>query len=603
MKSNSGFVNPWNVALRARKKFGAGLMFVMGIAGVLAMFTGAVGLGAVNHLHNVRAEGEIDQARFAATGGIQAALARLSRPRHWPTASEPWGDGNVSSDVDFNYDPDVTKLRSASNPTLLAEVRIYNNTANAFHRCTQGPDGVPIPNDRILVISSGIYNDGARREATTVSALVKPSGVSFDKAMFGNSEVKVLGSLVDCVDSSVAGWTPAAYTPYDMVANPVTGASIASNNNLLNSIELDGASKVDGNINSGPNSVLGAITYLGALVTGSDGSLASAKDNNKVFAPATGTTTLSPGDANYTGPATVLTLNGGSYTVGGDLNLSGGMSVVVTAPTTIYVSKNVNITGGTKLNITGKPSDLQIYSSGSSTNSIEIKDSQGSFLMAGAELTAHIDNSEVFGAVVANKVKAENNTKLHYDKALAGKFFGSTDWTTDSFLGRGSIKTLTVTPPAGGPPSDPMAASASSSSTGGTTGGASGTTTGTTTGSTTSGTTTGTTTGSTTSGTTTGTTTGSTTSGTTTGTTTGSTTSGTITGTTTGSTTSGTTTGTTTGSTTSGTTTGTTTGSTTSGTTTGTTTGSTTSGGTGWDYEKKICCRDFSCGPPRCMLW
>jgi hypothetical protein len=601
MKTNSGFVNPWNVALRARKKFGAGLMFVMGIAGVLAMFTGAVGLGAVNHLHNVRAEGEIDQARFAATGGIQAALARLSRPRHWPTASEPWGDGNVSSDVDFNYDPDVTKLRSASNPTLLAEVRIYNNTANAFHRCTQGPDGVPIPNDRILVISSGIYNDGVRREATTVSALVKPSGVSFDKAMFGNSEVKVLGSLVDCVDSSVAGWTPATYTPYDMVTNPVTGASIASNNNLLNSIELDGASKVDGNINSGPNSVLGAITYLGALVTGSDGSLASAKDNNKVFAPATGTTSLSAGDANYTGPATILTLNGGSYTVGGDLNLSGGMSVVVTAPTTIYVSKNVNITGGTKLNITGKPSDLQIYSSGSSTNSIEIKDSQGSFLMAGAELTAHIDNSEVFGAVVANKVKAENNTKLHYDKALAGSFFGSTDWTTDSFLGRGSIKTVTVTPPPGGPPSDPMAASATGGTSGGTTGGTSGATSGT------SGTTTGTsgTSGTTTgtSGTTSGTTMASATtgtSGTTSGTTTG--TSGTTSGTTMGS---GTTSGTTTG--TSGTTSGTTTGTsgTTSGTTTGTsgTTSGTTTGGTGWAKEKKLCCRDFSCGPPRCMLW
>ncbi len=530
---------------------GNAVFLILAICGVLAIFTGAVGLGAVNNMRGTSQSSMDDQARFIAAAGVQAALARLSEPRVWPSPATPNGQGDVWSIADYNYERDHLGLWSTTSPGLHADVSVYNNTPGAFHRSSTGPDGTAIPPGRILIISSGIFDDGrGARQSTTVAALAKPAGVVFDKAAFGADKVSILDSLVDCVDSGVAGWTPASYAPYDLTVDAVRGATVASNNNISDSIVFNGGSQVDGDVMSGPSSALGAIGYYGATITGVDGTLTSAKDTNTLIAPASATPLGGGGDVNYN--AGVSTLSAGTYHISGDLNLSPGAELTLTGPTVIFVDGDLAVDGAI-LNMDRKPSDLQIFLTGGPSTVADFVGSQGSLLIAGADVEANISDSELFGAVLGNEVSIQNSS-LHYDQAVATTQLGSSNWTTDSFINHATTRVATITPPSGGPPSDPLASTTGSGGSGSGSGTGSSTSSGT---------------GSGSSGT--GSTSGS-----------GSGTSGTGGSSTSGTGTSGTTS---------------TSGTGTSGTT------SSSGGGTGGTGHKSLCCLDYSCGPPKCMIY
>ena len=431
---------------------GSGLLLILAVCGIIAIFTGAVGLGAVGNLKSMSNESQDDQARFIATAGVQAALARLSEPRSWPTADSPSAQGNVWSCVDYNYEEDHLGLWSTTNPNLHAQVLVYNNTSEAFHRTPQGPDQIDIPSGRVLIISTGIVDgdDRGSRQSTTVAALAKSAGVSFDEAAFGNSKVQIQGTRIDSVDSRAAGWTPASYAPYDLNVASTKNATVASNNHRHDSVTFDSSSEVDGNVYSGPNSTMGAIGYYGATVTGSDGTLASLKELNNLLPP---TDAAELGNGGITYGAGVTTLPAGTYKVAGDLNFLSGSELNVTGPTILYVEGNVSATGA-KLNITGNPSNLQIYVTGGSSSSVTLDSIESSALLSAPESEVSLTNSEHFGAVIAERFQA-NSSQLHYDIAVRGVPQGSSAWVYDSFINRATTKQLAVTPPAGGPPADP----------------------------------------------------------------------------------------------------------------------------------------------------
>lgn len=426
---------------------------VLAICGVLAILTGAVMTGVLGNLRSASGESADDQARYIAQAGVQAALARLSRPRNWPSAAQPKGEGNVWSTVDYNYEEDHLGLWSNSNPDLHAAILVYNNTSDAFHRTPQGPDGTDIPEGRILIVSSGIVGSDARgeRQSTTVAALAKPAGVMFEDALLGGNKVKVNNSYVDVIDSSTPGWTPATYSPYDIMANPVKAAGITSNNTTTNSIEFDATSIVDGDVYSGPNSNLGAIGYYGAQKTGIDGALGSARDLNVMTVPPTATQ-LGSWNADYAAGPTVIT--GGTYHVKGDLNIASGAVITLTSTTTLYVDGNINIDDA-KVNMNGKPWHLQIFMTGGSGTTATIKDSSTSLLVSGPNADVQIDNSHLFGAAIGGQVDVKDSG-IHYDRAVDGLYLGSIGWVTDVFLNSATVEKLEISAPPGGAPPDPF---------------------------------------------------------------------------------------------------------------------------------------------------
>lgn len=434
-------------------KKGSALVLILAICGVLAVFTGAIGLGAIGNLRIVSGESADDQARFIAQAGVQAALTRLAQPRNWPSAARPKGEGDVWSCVDYNYDEDHLGLWSSSNPSLHAAVLVYNNTNGAFHRTTQGPDGTDIPEGRVLIISSGIVDGDTRgeRQSTTVAALAKPAGVLFEDALLGGTQVTVNNSFVDVVDSSVAGWTPAGYSPYDINATPTREASIASNNTATNSIQFDATSQVDGDVFSGPNSTLGAIGYYGATITGTDGTLTSDRDLNLITAPPTATP-LGAWDATYGAGSTSLA--GDTYHVRGDLIIGAGADLTVTSTTTIYVDGNVSIDNAA-VNMNGAPWHLQIFMTGGAGSAANLANSSVSALVSGPNSTVSVQNTNLFGAAIGDRLTVLNSG-IHYDRAVSGLFLGTTGWTTDVFLSRATTDKLAITAPPGGPPPDPF---------------------------------------------------------------------------------------------------------------------------------------------------
>jgi hypothetical protein len=235
------------------------------------------------------------------------------------------------------------------------------------------------------------------------------------------------------------------------VNTPVIGADISSNNTATDSIEFDGTTVIDGNVYSGPNSTLGAIGYYGATKTGIDGALASSKDLNVLSAP--GNATPFPTfDADYTAGPNVIP--GGTYHVKGNLNISSGAVVSVTSTTSFYVDGNVTIDGAS-VNMNGYPWHFQIFMTGGA-GVANITNSSTSILLSGPDSDISVRDSELFGALIGNRVFVLDSG-IHYDRAVNGLYLGSTSWVTDVFLNSATTKELAVTPPSGGPPSDPLA--------------------------------------------------------------------------------------------------------------------------------------------------
>ncbi len=419
------------------------MLLILAICGILAAYTGAVGLSASANLRGVTNQVDVDQARYAANSGIQAALSRLSLPSKQPAAApERYGEGVAWSDVDFYYKPDLTTLQSSANPRIKAVVQVFNNTKGAFHRTSTTPDGAPIPEGRVFIIAAGIFEEGERKQSTTLGALAKPVGVIFDQAAFGKSTVRLTDVLVDCTDSSPAGWTPASYVPYDLTAYPQRAAGVASNSALPNTVVMSNT-RVDGNVTVGPSAPLGSIAYLaGSSQTGTAAAFSNAKDVSKPRAPAGTPSLAGGGPVTYTGPTT---LTAGTYVVTGKLKLDSA-TLTVTGPTVLYVEGDLEVTAS-RLNMGGRPSNLQIYVNGAD---VKFTDSQASVLVAAADSTLLCQNADLFGAFIADSVDLRAS-RLHYDQSVTDKVFGSTDWVADSFLGRATTMTVEVEPPATAP--------------------------------------------------------------------------------------------------------------------------------------------------------
>ncbi len=509
-----------------RSRRGFGLVVVLGVAAVLAIFTGAIGANAAMNLRSVTRQSKVDQAHYAAYTGIQLSMACIKEPPIDPVTllPIPW----------LETDPSIiVQLRD----NISCTARTYHNIEGMNGRLSTADDGTNIPPNCFYIVSVGSVSQTISASSSSMGAIVAPLFPIIDHAVFGSSLVQVNGT-VDHFDS-------ASLPPTISPTCAIPGAPVGTNATAAASLQVGATAHIDGNLHLGagaPTTDADALTAMlaGGLGTGTSTVLGTPKAMPNAIRPDTATA-LVPAIGGFT-------LDGGrSYHVAGNLTLDNAqIQLNGSGNAVLFVDGNITITNSPNLTAPQRPERLKIFCL-DPAGTFSMTGSTGYFVLAGngnfqamigssTPPGAGVLDSQLYGAVLADSVTVNEGSAVHFDVALAdparvgsvGDFFII---SMTSSGGQALPNNVLTAPPAG---------------TGATTGTAAGTTTGTAAG-TTTGTAAGTTTG-TAAGTTTGTAAGTTTgtaAGTTTGTAAGTTT-GTAAGTTTG-TAAGTTSGTTTG--------------------------------------------------------
>ncbi|GMU54401.1 MAG: hypothetical protein AMXMBFR33_35470 [Candidatus Xenobia bacterium] len=486
-------------------------MVVLGVAAVLAIFTGAIGANAAMNLRSVTRQSKVDQAHYAAYTGVQISMSCIKEPPVDPVTGVviPW----------LETDPSIiVQLRD----NVSCTARTYHNIEGLNGRLNTADDGTNIPPNCFYIVSVGSVSQTVSASSSSMGAIVAPLFPVIDHAVFGSSLVQVNG-LVDHFDSAAL---PPAINP----ACTIPGAPVGTNATAAASLQVGAAAHIDGNLHLGagaPTTEADALTALlaGGLGTGTSTVLGTPKAMPNAVRPDTATA-LVPSSGGFT-------LDGGrSYYVAGDMVLDNAqIQINGSGNAVLFVNGNITITNSPNLTPPQRPERLKIFCL-DPAGTFSMTGSTGYFVLAGngnfqamigssTPPGAGLLDSQLYGAVLADSVTVNEGSAVHFDVALAdparvgsvGDFFII---SMTSSGGQILPQNVLTAPPAGGP----LGATGTAGGTGTATGTAAGTTTGAAAGTTTgtaAGTTTGTAAGTTT-GTAAGTTTG-TTSGTTTGTT------------------------------------------------------------------------------------
>lgn len=393
-----------------KTKRGFGLVVVLGIAAVLAIFTGAIGANAAMNLRSVTHESLMDEAHYAAFTGIQLSMGCIKEP---PPGREDW----------LETDPSIA-LQIKSNVSCTA--RTYHNLDGLAGQTPVADDGTKIPLNNFYIVAVGTVAQNVTATSSSMGAIVSPLFPPLDHAVFGNSSVLVNG-VVDHFSSSV---TPMAADP----ACSVPEAPIGSNSANLSDFQLGSATHVDGELHLGPGASSGDVTTLeGARVavnvngqptaTGPASSLPAAKAMPDLSAP-DAATTLAPSTSGFT------VSSGRCYVINGNLTLSNAtITVNGTGNALVFVNGNISISDSPNLTVEQRPEKLKIYCL-DPNGSFTMVNSKGYFVVAGngnfsatvgssTPPGAGVFDSELYGAVLADRVTVNEGSAVHFDQALA----------------------------------------------------------------------------------------------------------------------------------------------------------------------------------------
>ncbi len=257
--------------------------------------------------------------------------------------------------------------------------------------------------------------EGVRRVRVTVKRDSSP----FDYGLFSNTNLTMSGNGRSNSYNSGNGTDPATFG---------SDGNIASNSNIT----LSGNAAVYGNATPGPGCTVS--TSGNAFVTGS-----TAPASSTVSLPAINTSSWPTGSSSLTvdGNNTV-TLSTGTYAytsinisgngiltlgnnvklyVGGPVSVSGNGIVSVSNNVTLCTTGNLSISGNGFSNTSHVPSNLMIYSTGSSVSFSGNAHLYGAVYAPSAtvQLTG---NGDVYGSIMGNSVSVTGNGNIHYDEAL-----------------------------------------------------------------------------------------------------------------------------------------------------------------------------------------
>ena len=410
-------------------KEGLGLPMILGACGILAIATGVVGAYAVSNLNTLGREQVYDQCHYGSYSGIQWALSQVS--------SDPRTSCANPTDI-------IQTLGFSSSADLRCDVFIYSNLPQAVPPWTVAPDGTVIPEGVIYVVANSklMHNsNSAGARSAQLTALCTPSLFYFNNALLADTGATVKnGSILD----AYTGPTYATNTGTPPTANITTNA-----NSGTGAVSIDGTGTVvHGGTLVGTGGTVSPILAVtgGAVEDGPDGVLGAAVPLKLANPPGQPYSTIAPGALN-----TIKHLVGGTtYLISGDLNVgsSGGFFVDPNpsppTPATaqddsvfVFVQGDITVASGAVFgDPTQKADSLQIYvpkrKGPGGPHHFDMTGATGSFLLAGPDVIATVTNSEIQGALIAEKVTVDNS-KVHYDSGLFHKARGPMGWSVGGF--------------------------------------------------------------------------------------------------------------------------------------------------------------------------
>jgi hypothetical protein len=292
-----------------------------------------------------------------------------------------------------------------------------------------------------LLQARGTRESGARSIEVRVKR-VPTSAFSF--AMFAATSVTIgAGAVTDSYDSRDGSYASQA-------TNSDSSGTYAGN---AASIGADGAisisnGRVRGDSSAGPGyattlsgsgTVTGSTAALKKVITVSDTPLstfvAAATSNDDGSWNTTGGTTFNPVTKvlTVTGGHT-LTLTQSTYFFSRIVLSAGAKLKITSGPVKIYVTDKIDIGGGSIVNMTERPSDLQIYQQPyalpvgyvPSINTATLYGgAKAAFTYYGPKTPVTISgNGDLFGSIVGKSIVPSGASKVHYDVALQEQLGG-----------------------------------------------------------------------------------------------------------------------------------------------------------------------------------
>ncbi len=463
-----------NILSVVRKKShkGATLLVIMALLSCLVMMAASVGLNTVSNLNQAEEKFLMRRARFAALGGLQMALSQLREDSSWPGGT---GLHELPGPVDL-----------PGSPNLEYRLRILNNVDEGAARipAIMAPDGSWVPGMAVWVEARARIK-GSEKEFGVV-ALLSRRRPKFEHAAYGYGPVDLRGAtVVDGYDSSIGPYT-SSFDPGDSTSYQ-RNASVGSDQ----SIAIAGGAAVDGDAivspegaSSGTPNIAAAGTLSGAEIVAERSKMdldfkppSHLRPNmTDISVPNGGTVNLTPGSYRNIElhPGSVLNFAPGTYYVSADFDIDGAVVNTTTDasnPVIIYVGKSMNLRNGAQVNggESGTPRSLELYftdedtSGGSPSSKLRMSGrSELTGLAAGRFLEATIDNSDLFGALIAVGVIADgpsssdgSRSGIHFDTSVKGAAMnGMATWQMTSVRDQHRGELLSGT--SGGGPESPI---------------------------------------------------------------------------------------------------------------------------------------------------
>lgn len=336
-----------------------------------------------------------DRARLAAESGVCDAMAQLKTSSSWNAG---FTGKAMPTDTDLSY-----------------TVRVTNNLSGST--AVTAPDGTSVPQGLVYLDSSGSVKTVTRKACVMVQ--VAGGANPFDYAIFSANSLPDQidignGALVNSYDSSVSP--------------PVYGsqALVGTNGNILlkNQAVIQGDTVAVGTVSGGTTT--GSNKTLTSPVTWADVTFTPPPSSGDVSVTST-TATLGPGSYGSVtlNNNTRLTLSAGTYYLT-DLSLSNGSALVLSSgPVIVYMSGTLTVINNATMNATGRPQNLQFYSSyvsqATDKNPGVLLNNNGvvNCTVYAPHAWADLENNAQFsGSLLAGWADVANNCTVHYDVSL-----------------------------------------------------------------------------------------------------------------------------------------------------------------------------------------
>jgi hypothetical protein len=389
------------------------------------------------------------RAKFAALAGINRAFAELEKNPDWRTG---W--------------PNEEPL--PQNPSLRYKLKVLDDVKMS-QLGGVGDEKVASGDEEVYLFAQGFTQEGAGKPLAAMGGTAYRPGAAIAEACFADGDLSMDQGMSDGFDSRIGDhW----YNPAETDAAKKTLLGLSGNVGGNRDIYISGAT-VDGNVvTPDPASFdLGGTSYGspgnvdigGATIKGKQETPDSPREVPEVVVPFDDDSATTVYDSSNfdtlkdskvvpppdTDPAKVLPpgayatvsvpsgktleLQSGVYyfkdslsVSGATITLNGSGTVKVYVGSTLYASgSNISPSQTDSTNKNRKPSDLQFLFAdkkedpytGEGYSEMVVQDSTVNAVAIGAKLKASMNNSEYFGAIQANKIRA-NSVNFHYDKAL-----------------------------------------------------------------------------------------------------------------------------------------------------------------------------------------